>query len=353
MIAPEEIQRIKEQTDCRLLLSHYLGRPDRGADSSKTWAWKCPMHHESKGYSLTAQQDRWKCWGACNTGGDAVRFLMVYCGLNYVSALHALGAPDQKTFTSGGRKFARRVEHSLPKIAEPPDDDWQGAARRVIVQAQETLWSDRGVPALKWLQDRGLSLAVIRDAQLGYVPGHYREYIHERTLLGARFDTPCGIVIPWIIDGAVWGIKVRRAAGPLKYIQVVGSTISGGGLYWADHILPGWPILFCEGEFDTLIVSQEAEDLVCPVTLGAASNRLNPRWYPILSTSPLLLTLYDADKAGDEGAARLAALTRRAKRIYVPKGKDPTDFHKFAGVRGLYKWLDSTLNNLQTERNPA
>jgi hypothetical protein len=24
---------------------------------------------------------------------------------------------------------------------------------------------------------------------------------------------PCGITIPWFAEGAIWGIKVRRAAG--------------------------------------------------------------------------------------------------------------------------------------------
>jgi DNA primase len=353
MIAPTAIEQIKEQIDCRHLIAHYLGLPAHGAEGSKAWSWRCPMHQESKGHSLTAWNDGWKCWGACNTGGDAIAWLRVFSGLSFDDACHALGASDQTTFTSGGRKFARRVEHSLPKIAEPPDDDWQGTARRIVKEAQERLWSPEGTRAMEYLRDRGLYKSTILDAKLGYVPGHYTEYQHLRTLKGARFDVPCGILIPWITDGAIWGIKVRRAAGDLKYVQVAGGNISGGSLYWADDIVPGWPILFTEGEFDALIIWQEALDLVCPVTLGACSNNLNPRWYPILSTSPLLLTLYDADEAGDKGAARLAALTPRTKRIYVPKGKDATDYNRFAGMRGIYKWLDATLNEFSTERNAA
>jgi hypothetical protein len=33
---------------------------------------------------------------------------------------------------------------------------------------------------------------------------------------------PCGITIPWYADGALWGIKVRRAAGEIRYQQVSG-----------------------------------------------------------------------------------------------------------------------------------
>jgi DNA primase len=199
MIDPTTIERIKEQIDCRDLIAHYLGKPIRGVDGSKAWSWRCPMHQESHGASLTAWRDGWKCWGACGTGGDCIGFLRVYSGLSFDDACHALGAPDQQIVTSGGHKFARREHHALPKIAEPPDDDWQGAARRVIREAQEILWSDRGAPALEYLRGRGLDRNTIKHAQLGYLPGHYTKYEHYRTLLGARFDVPYGILIPWII----------------------------------------------------------------------------------------------------------------------------------------------------------
>jgi DNA primase len=210
---------------------------------------------------------------------------------------------------------------------------------QIIHQGRDCLWSAAGSKALDYLRGRGLQKAIIREAQLGYIPGHYTGYKHYRLPSGARFDVPCGIVIPWLIDDEVWGIKVRRAAGALKYIQVAGSRISGPALYWADHLFPRFPVLFVEGEFDCLIAWQEAADLVCPVTLGAASNRLNPRWYAQLAQCKPILICYDGDEAGNQGADRLAALGNRSRRIPLPHGKDVSEFHKLTTMRGVYEWL--------------
>ena len=63
---------------------------------------------------------------------------------------------------------------------------------------------------------------------------------------------PCGILIPWVVEDAIWGIKVRRVAGAQRYQQVGGGNIRGC-LYLADRILPRMPLIITEGEFDALI----------------------------------------------------------------------------------------------------
>lgn len=341
------VRDIKERTDCRLLIGLDLGKPKTGGSGSKAWAWKCPMHHEVKGFSLTAWYESWKCWGACGVGGDAIKWLQHYHGMSFVEACQALGAPDKQIGGTTSRRFYSETQHSMPAAAAPPDEDWQLLARRVIEKAKVCLWADEGAKALAYLKSskRGLWTETIRQAGLGYVPGDsVHGYIHYHLPDGRRFDVPCGIVIPWILYGQVWGIKVRRAGGDLKYIQVVGSRISGQALYGADELAVSWPALFVEGEFDCLIAWQEGRDLVCPVTLGAASNQLHPHWYTALSGCTPVLTAYDVDPAGDQGAARLAALTDRARRVQVPSGKDVSEFHSQAGPRAVYEWLEKELH---------
>ncbi len=69
---------------------------------------------------------------------------------------------------------------------------------------------------------RGLSEAIIAAAQLGYIPGKPTEWKEVDGL-----KVPCGIAIPWYADGALWGIKVRRAAGEQRYQQVSDGNIRG------------------------------------------------------------------------------------------------------------------------------
>jgi DNA primase len=347
MINARDLQDIKERTDCRLIIEHDLGKPQRNANGAKAWAWRCPLHNESKGYSLTAWRDGWKCWGACGTGGDAIKWLQTYHGMSFHEAALALGAEDRFVIGNGSPTSKIPAAKILPAIAQPPDREWQTMGMQVVETAFNTLWSPDGAKALAYLDKRGLLRATIHRAGLGYIPGDHREYVHYRLPSGARFAVPCGIVIPWLIEGHLWGIKVRRAAGGQKYCQVAGSQISGGGLYWADHLLPNWPVIFVEGEFDCLAVWQEAQDLINPVTLGAASNRLNPRWFPVLAGATTIFAAYDTDKAGDEGAARLAAITARVKRVSVPNGhKDVNELLK-ADRSAVRHWINSLIPNAE------
>lgn len=60
--------------------------------------------------------------------------------------------------------------------------------------------------------ERGLNEERIRLAQLGYLPGAPTTWRVIDSL-----NVLCGILIPWLVDDAVWGIKVRRVAGEQRY----------------------------------------------------------------------------------------------------------------------------------------
>src|SRR5690606_19354238 len=168
--------------------------------------WRCPFHHERKGYSLAVWADGFHCFGKCQVSGDVFDWLQRYRGLSFQAALEALGAMPR----SASRLPAN---HPTPP-AEPPPGEWQVAARQVVERAEETLWSVRGEPALDYLTGRGLEGETIREAHLGVVPGGYRQW---RTIAG--LSVPCGITIPWMTGETVWAVKVRRAAGQPKYAQ--------------------------------------------------------------------------------------------------------------------------------------
>jgi DNA primase len=257
---------------------------------------------------------------------------MSYRRLSFVDAAHTLGEPIEP---------ATPLERKPPApISEPPDWNWQHAAERVVSLAEETLWSITGEPALCYLMGRGLSSATIRKGRLGYIPGDYRQ---RRTMEG--LEVPCGITIPWFAAGVLWAVKVRRAYGMPKYLQITGG--SAAGLYKAEDLATAEIALFCEGEFDALLADQEVGSLAAAVTLGSAVNALSARWFGELIHCRLMLVSYDRDEAGERATQRLLNLSPRFHRITLPHGKDITEF--FLRDGNIYQWVESQLDSKQPE----
>ncbi len=163
----------------------------------------------------------------------------------------------------------------------------------------------------------------------------------------AGLRVPCGITIPWFTGETLWAVKVRRLAGRIKYSQIAGGSSSG--LYRGDTLEGAKAVLFCEGEFDTLVAHQEAEPLVSAVSLGSAGTSLSDRWLIDLVTVPLILVAYDVDPAGLKGAARLQALSDRVHTIQVPKGKDITEFYKQSEEGDVFTWLARELRQARQQ----
>ena len=124
----------------------------------------------------------------------------------------------------------------------------------------------------------------------------------------------------------------------LKYSSPRGSTTC---LFGADYLrFDGRPLLFAEGEFDTMVIWQELNDLVDTVSFGGAAkafNGLTGKWLIYLLRYLQILVAYDNDDAGRKGAERLAAQSKRMGIITVPHGKDINEFYLAGG--DLRSWL--------------
>lgn len=329
-----DVERIKDRVDCRDLIERDLGRPKyRNSTHSK---YKCPLHNEEKGYSLAVYEDHWHCFGKCGRGGDAISWLQKYHGLSFQEACERLSVGDLPQLDQPHRPSQPKVQ----PVSEPPSAEWQQAARKVAYMAMNILWGQEGKRAWEYLEkQRGLTEATIVDAGLGYIPGDYQEW---KTIEGLK--VPCGITIPWMTySGAIWGIKVRRAAGQQRYHQVAGGNIKGS-LYMGDAIKPGLPIMITEGEFDALIAQQAGEGRISAVAIGSAANkRINPRWFPKFMTAPSILIRMDDDQAGQGAAEQIAGLSQASQLIQVPQGKDVNDFYLEAGHQAVRSWINDFI----------
>ena len=324
-----DVDTLKRKLDCRTVVEHDLGKPKYRTHDYSTF--KCPFHQERKGYSLVVYAAYWRCFGKCGVGGDVIGWMQRYHELSFQQACEVLAAGDLPY-------KSERINQSEPEPeshSEPPDEKWQKVARQIAEQAADRLWQSEGRRALDYLKTkRGLSEGIIAAARLGYIPGKPTEW---NEVEGVK--VPCGIAIPWYGDGALWSIKVRRAAGEQRYQQVSGGNIRGC-LYLVEHIQPGLPLLVTEGEFDALTAWQISWGNVSVASIGSASNRhINLRWYGKLLAAPRLLICMDADAAGEEAAAEIMTISHAVKRVQVPVGKDMNEFYLRAGPQVVGEWL--------------
>jgi hypothetical protein len=328
-----DIDTIKSLVNIRAIVQDDLGKPAFSA--VKYDAYPCPFHHERKGTSFVVYNDGWKCFGSCGDTGDIFGYIGKRDGISFNDAkaivLRMIGQQPVTKPTA--------IRQPERPASQPPNEEWQSAAHEIMNQAVACLWSDAGKKAMRYLtESRGLNPVTIQHARLGYVPGDFQEW---RKIGG--LNVPCGITIPWVNRGQLWGIKVRRAKGNPKYQQVAGGNLHGG-LYLCDEIQPGLPLVIDEGEFNALALFQSqmecGQDIASPVAIGSTGNAaISLRWYPAIAAAPRVFARMDAG-SGDKAAAVLGSLSAAVRPLGMPNGwKDPNEMLLASGNECLFEWL--------------
>ncbi len=304
-----------------------------GEDRFRVW----PRHSKGRG--------RWYC-RRCELAGDAADFLsFVRQGISPEEKwkmLERLGAriDSDKAGAVEGKPALR-----LPEESRPPAPAWQARGRACLTYAQGQLRQND--MALAYLTGRGMSLELIREAGLGYIPKAISDKA-ESWGLDSRDGPvwiPRGWVIPWEIDGQLWRLNIRRhpreleaaqaredalaaveGCRPKKVNKYAGPRGWGGGkpLYWGDRISLTKPVVMVEGEFKAFAVYQAAGDWVDVVATGSTAGARISRWITLLAAAPLVLLAFDNDDnhAGDEAAAWWRDILSNSRRLR-PLWADP------------------------------
>lgn len=307
--------------------------------------------------------DRFRAWPAserphwwcrrCERHGDDIAFLRERDGLSFSQACSRARGPLALTHHRPAPPALQPIAKHTP-VVEPPVLDWQRNGQAFVQACQECLWSAGGSRALLYLKEqRCLSEETIRAWGLGY---HGIDEWSEAADWGLPRQNeqrnlwlPRGIVIPCVLGGELWSIKVRRHAGDLggKYVHVRGSV---SALFGADTArLEGHPrsaVVLTEGEFDAMLLYQEASGLAGVATLGGASTRLSVRWLWVLRDARHILVAYDLDDAGGRGAASAISCSQRMSLARPIGAKDLTDMHRAGG--DLSSWLKWHLRTIET-----
>jgi DNA primase len=325
------------------------------------WAGPCPIpgcRCDQDGFRIQPQQKRWLCRN-CTDGKwqDAIALIMRLEQLPFSEAVRRL---------TGGFPASAPVPDTRPieSLSLPPAPAWQKHAKEVFLRAQEVLWSRAGEQAvnwdaagtnqylrlspLEWLRERGLKDETIKKFQLGFIPRDVRDAAQKWGLTGKPAFLSRGITLPGRVGEICWYLKIRRPQGRPKYLQVRGSRPA---LFMANALSAHETILLCEGEFDALLLAQEAGDLTGIATLGSASQHLDlTAWGWYLLNACRFLVAYDIDGKSEAGARDLLTI-RHSIRANVPQlrpqDKDLTDFYQSGG--DLRAWVKSSLNEKGSE----
>lgn len=331
------IADLKTKTDLLDIVEADIG-PAR-KHQGRWLSFVCPFHPDSEqdGGSLrvTPDTNTWFCFG-CHKSGDVIDWLCLRQNLGFREACQVLN----------GNSVVSIKKSPVPSSTRSVtvDASWQQAGEKILTQAQKFLWSGSCGHTLDYLHKRGLQDDTLKYWGVGYNPATYR--VQDVSTSGGHPLVVCrGIVIPARVGGSLQGLKIRQADGCTpKYIQVAGSRPA---LFGADTLNKSVAIL-CEGEFDAMLLWQEAGDIVGVGTTTGGAKTWQKGWAVYLLSAQQILIAYDTDPTGEEAANFMTSLSSRARRVRVPNGKDVTEFWQSGG--NLREWVLSLVGKTLPNR---
>ncbi len=288
---------ILEMVDLRTLIENELGQPHQ--ESNGRPFWLCPFHTErTPSFGIVKKDPRFfKCFG-CGKSGTAIDWVMARKNIGFKEACSYLVGDNDLPVTHSNFYPSRGKEKVPPKASEAPHLEWSKIARQQTDRCATLLWTPAGQWALNYLHRRGFSDDIIHQYRLGYNPQDMW-WSPEKWVLPVdhkKVWLPKGITIPWIIDGSVWRLNVRRFEddGFGKYVGPAGFK---QGLFNADAVNTR-PVVMCEGELDALSIISAAGDIVDAVATGSAHGGQVAKWVYRLSSADVVLLAFDRDEAG-------------------------------------------------------
>ena len=335
------IEEIKRRLDIVEVVSQYTPLTKAGRNFKSV----CPFHTEkTPSFFVFPERQSWHCFGACNTGGDAISFVMKQENMDFGEALKYLA---DKT----GVLLPSRIENT----AKRDEKERHYQANEIAMQFYHNLLvtTAGGEKARNYLKKRNLDEKTIATFQLGYSPASWeglKQYMLERgfaekELLAAGLivQTERGsthdrfrdkLMIP-IRDArgrtSGFGCRVLDNSMP-KYINSPQTPIfdKSSMLYGFDlaqtAIKKEDRVVMVEGYMDVLQAHQHGFSNVV-ASMGVAITEKQVREVKRL-TSNIVLAM-DADAAGEEAMLRCIDYENAAgveiKVIVLPAGKDPDD----------------------------
>lgn len=342
-------ERVREAVDMVDLVSSRTELRKAGANR---FTGLCPFHDErSPSFGINPAEKVYYCFG-CQASGDAFTFVMETEGVDFKGAIELL---------ADRYKVALELEDEDPRAAE------QRVRRERLLELLERtatfyarqLWESKEAErARRYLADRGLQEATLREFRVGYAPSAWDTVLNatmrsgfkatelwDAGLLqaneksGRKYDRFRSQIIFPLADsrGRVRGFAGRSLVpdedrrGP-KYVNSPESDLfhKRSQLFAADlarsPAAKAGSVVVAEGYTDVIAMHQVGvKHSVCIMGTSLTEEQVGE----LARLAPVVQLALDSDSAGQEAmlrAAKVAAGRKLELRVVpLPKGEDPAE----------------------------
>ena len=346
---PQWLDELRARADIVKVIGSYVTLKKNG----HRYVGLCPFHNETApSFSVDEQKQVYHCFG-CKAGGSVIQFVM---------DIERLSFPEAVAF------LADQLHMPLPEMQNDLAYEKRRTLKERIYLANRTaarmyhqlLWQPESSAILHYLQQRGLSDAVIRRFGIGAAPpsaqvGHrlMEEGFTEEELVqaglmlrreGRTFDMFRNRAMFPIIDtyGNVLGFGGRAMGDAMpKYLNTSDTpafnkryTVFAANLLRKARGLTR--VILVEGYMDVVALSQFGVEGVA-ATLGTA---LTPEQARLLHRfAPEVYIAYDGDRAGQKAILRglevLEGENVPVRILDFPGGLDPDEFIRQEGLEAF------------------
>jgi DNA primase len=355
----DTIMRVKEANDVVEVINAQVPLKKAGS----TFKALCPFHQEkTPSFTVNPSRQIFHCFG-CDTGGDVIRFVMLYEGLPFTDAVKKLAAragvdlPEEQGERGPGRDVKDQLVRANTIAAE--------------YFTEVLMRSPGGEGARKYLKERGIHADVCRTFGMGFAPEGWRNLAGKLKEEGVApgMAVQAGLLVEGTggkedydrfrnrivfpirdIAGRVLGFGGRVMGDDMpKYINTSETPVyrKGDSLFGMDvaasAIREEGYIILVEGYMDVIALHQGGIRNVVGV-LGTALTAEQARRIKRLSTD--IVILFDSDEAGRKAALRsgLILLEENFSCRITPlaEGEDPDSYLQGHGADALRELVDAS-----------
>jgi len=332
----------------------------------------CPFHNEkTPSFQINPQKGFYHCFG-CGAHGDALRFIMDYEHLDFVSAIEVLASEM-------GVSVPR--EHLTPQQQMKQMQQLSEQLQGYSLLAQAAQWfvynlknHAQGAQAIDYLKSRGISGAIARDFAIGLAPSDVSGLQSKFPTVSKREWLAVGLVAERE-DGTVVDKFRNRIQFPIRDLRgrVVGF---GGRIMQASEYAPKYlnspeteffhkgdmlygfyemlqsvrhitRVLVVEGYMDVVALAQFGLRQVV-ATLGTSTTPAHLQL--LFKHTKDIVFAFDGDKAGRKAAWKALSValnqvsgSNSVKFFFLPQDEDPDSYVRRYGVEALKQALDHAL----------
>lgn len=371
-IKDEELNAIREQADIVDIISDYLSLKQRG----KNFLAVCPFHDDhSPSLVVSRERQMFNCF-TCRTGGNVFTFIMKYENVGFVEAVKIVA--DKIGYNLNISDYTDYT------VANKEDYDIMEFAKKFYLN---NIFTEKGIAARKYLQDRGIDESIIREFNIGLsLDGKDTLY---KLLNNKKYNTDkiadLGLINKVGLD--IYDVFSNRIMIPIEDLkgQVVGFTgrIYNGEkdtakymntketeIFKKGHILFNYHnarnsireekcVIVVEGNMDAIKLSASGIKNVVAL-MGVALSKEQIDVLRKLKV-PIILML-DNDQAGLDATVKngdeLQKYNLDTRVVRLTDAKDPDEYIRLKGVDALkdnikhaLKYIDFKLEYLKNNKN--